>query len=77
MNAASVVGRTVPTVLAPRVGVFNMISFFMFGMAAIIYSFGAVKDEQGIIVFAVFFGFFSGGGEYSLSLFKRSSSDLM
>lgn len=70
MNAASVLGRIVPTPLAPKIGVFNMLSFFMFGMAVIIYSFGAVKDEKGVVIFAIFFGFFSGGGKYYMTSIK-------
>ncbi|KAF5384257.1 hypothetical protein D9615_003436 [Tricholomella constricta] len=62
LNAASIFGRIVPTIFVPKYGVFNLIVFFTFVMGVLIYCLGAVKSSNGFVAFAVFFGFFSGGG---------------
>ncbi|KAF9460408.1 MFS general substrate transporter [Collybia nuda] len=60
LNAASVVGRTLPSLFAPRFGVFNLIIFFTVGAGITILCMTAVKDVAGTACFAVFFGFCSG-----------------
>ncbi|KAF9560641.1 monocarboxylate permease [Agrocybe pediades] len=60
LNAASFFGRTIPTALAPRLGVFNIGSFFTTGTGVIVFFMIFMKDLAGTIVFAIFFGVFSG-----------------
>lgn len=67
MNAASFVGRVVPTIFAPRCGVFNMLIFFTYAMAALLFAMGGLTNAAGFTVFAVLFGFFSGGGEHPVN----------
>ncbi|RDB17187.1 Riboflavin transporter MCH5 [Hypsizygus marmoreus] len=61
LSAASIVGRLLPTFLAPRCGVFNMGILFTLCMGILIFAMVAVKDSASLVVFAVFYGFFSGG----------------
>ncbi|KAG5635891.1 hypothetical protein H0H81_009752 [Sphagnurus paluster] len=62
LNAASLCGRIVPGIFAPRFGVFNLLIFFTLAMAILIFCLGAVNDTGGFVAFAIAFGFFSGGG---------------
>lgn len=54
-------GRVVPGLLAPRLGVFNLNTFFNIGAGIVILSMIAVKDLVGTALFAAFVGFFTGG----------------
>jgi len=60
LNGASVFGRVIPGIFAPKFGVFNLIIFATAGTAVVIFCMEAVKDAAGVGVFAVFYGFFSG-----------------
>ncbi|KAG6901232.1 hypothetical protein C0995_014993 [Termitomyces sp. Mi166 len=62
MNAASIFGRIMATYYVPKVGVFNLHISFTLAMAVLIYVLGAIKTLGGFFVFAVLYGFFSGGG---------------
>lgn len=61
LNAASIIGRTVPGALADKIGRFNM--FILMSVLSIIFVFALwipAKSNALIIVFACFFGFSSG-----------------
>jgi len=61
LNAASIIGRTVPGALADKIGRFNM--FIIMSVLSIIFVFALwipAKSNALIIVFACFFGFSSG-----------------
>ncbi|KAL4902030.1 hypothetical protein BDW74DRAFT_169777 [Aspergillus multicolor] len=60
LNAASVFGRTIPTAMADKFGPFNLIGPFAAMVGILILCMIAVVNEAGIIVIAVFSGFFSG-----------------
>ncbi|KAF9524187.1 major facilitator superfamily domain-containing protein [Crepidotus variabilis] len=60
LNVASCFGRTLPQLLAPKVGVFNLSAVMTIFTGVIIFSMVAIKDITGTILFAIFFGFFSG-----------------
>jgi hypothetical protein len=60
LNAASVFGRWIPGLLAPYVGVLNIGTFAAFGTGIVIVTLIAVRDKTGTILFAIFFGLFSG-----------------
>lgn len=63
LNGASVFGRTLPSMLVPRIGVFNLLMFSVTGTGVVILCMAAVKDIAGTALFAIFYGFFSGAGE--------------
>jgi hypothetical protein len=60
LNAASVIGRWIPGLIAPYFGVLNIGTFTAFGTGIVIFTLIAVRDRTGTILFAVFFGLFSG-----------------
>ncbi|KAF9011755.1 major facilitator superfamily domain-containing protein [Cyathus striatus] len=60
-NAASIFGRTLPGVFAHKVGVFKLMAVATFGTGVSALCMAAVKDATGLILFAVFYGLFSGG----------------
>ncbi|KAL4748264.1 hypothetical protein BDW72DRAFT_180887 [Aspergillus terricola var. indicus] len=60
LNAASCFGRTIPTAMADKFGPFNLIGPFCMVVGILILCMIAVVNEAGIIVIAVFAGFFSG-----------------
>lgn len=64
MNAASIFGRTVPAFLAPRYGVYNMAIPFTACMGILMYSILGIVNAGGLVVFAIIYGFFSGGGSF-------------
>ncbi|KDQ61330.1 hypothetical protein JAAARDRAFT_30747 [Jaapia argillacea MUCL 33604] len=60
LNAASLFGRVVPNYLADGFGTLNILIPACFAASALIFVFLAVHTAAGLIVFAIFFGFFSG-----------------
>jgi len=61
MNAASVVGRIIPVLFVHRCGVVNLNIICTTAMAALIYSLAVVKTANGLLAFAIVYGFFEGG----------------
>lgn len=61
LNVASIVGRILPGLLAKRLGVVNLVVVMAIGCAALMFALFAVKTVGGVVAFAIFFGFFSGG----------------
>jgi predicted MFS family arabinose efflux permease len=62
INAASIVGRILPGVLADRVGVFNVQIVFTLLLAVGILAYWLPSSNQAaIITFALYYGFASGG----------------
>lgn len=74
LNAASIFGRTVPSIFAPNLGVFNLLAFFTAGSGVVILCMAAIKDVAGVVVFAIFYGFFSGGGTYHPAIYFYKAS---
>jgi MFS family permease len=61
INAASIVGRIVPGILADKFGPFNVQVVFCFAMAISILAYWTPStNEAAIITFALFYGFVSG-----------------
>nr|XP_031857307.1 uncharacterized protein CI109_007290 [Kwoniella shandongensis]KAA5524379.1 hypothetical protein CI109_007290 [Kwoniella shandongensis] len=61
LNAASVVGRTVPNMIADTFGPLNLITIMCFLSSALCFAFfGAAHSTAGLIVVAILFGAFSG-----------------
>ncbi|KAF4585078.1 hypothetical protein EYR40_001914 [Pleurotus pulmonarius] len=80
MNAASVFGRTVPNFLADKYGPFNVMIPSTIISGGLIYAMFGASTTGGIIAFAIFYGFFSGGFVSictpAASLFARDISEL-
>ncbi|KAL3476660.1 major facilitator superfamily domain-containing protein [Aspergillus californicus] len=60
LNAASCFGRTIPNAMADKLGPFNLIAPCCLMVGILILCLMAVTSEAGLIVIAVFSGFFSG-----------------
>lgn len=60
LNAASCFGRTIPNAMADKMGPFNLIAPCCFMVGVLILCMLAVTTEAGLIVVAIFSGFFSG-----------------
>ncbi|KAF8518899.1 MFS general substrate transporter [Gautieria morchelliformis] len=60
-NAASILGRTLPNFLADKVGPLNVSIFVSFGTGVMVFALFGVTDLSGVVVFAILYGFFSGG----------------
>ncbi|KAI0292944.1 MFS general substrate transporter [Multifurca ochricompacta] len=60
LNAASVFGRIAPNALADRIGTLNTLVPCAFFCAVLAFAWIAVESTGGLIVFAIFYGFFSG-----------------
>lgn len=69
LNTSSIFGRTLPSILAPRVGVFNLLIFFTTGMGVIAVCMAAIRDIASAVLIAIFYGFFSGACELSNQLY--------
>jgi predicted MFS family arabinose efflux permease len=61
MNAASIFGRTLPNFVAQKWGNHNVIIPCTFLTGALVWAFMGATDIAGVIVFTIFYGFFSGG----------------
>ena len=60
LNAASVFGRIIPGLLADKLGSLEVLTGAALAAAIIAYTWMAVKNLAGLIVFCIFYGFFSG-----------------
>jgi MFS family permease len=60
LNATSTFGRRIPGFVADRFGLLNVLILCTFTAGILAFSWIAVHDIGGIIVFAVLYGFFSG-----------------
>jgi len=61
LNAASLFGRTIPNFLADTYGVFNIIIPMSFVSGILIFAMFGAGSLGGMLVFAILYGFFSGG----------------
>ncbi|KAF8520751.1 MFS general substrate transporter [Hysterangium stoloniferum] len=61
LNASSLFGRIVPTFLADSYGPINVIIPITFACGIVLFSMLGAGSLNGMIVFAIFYGFFSGG----------------
>jgi MFS family permease len=67
LNAASIPGRIVPAALADKqTGLVNMSIIVQLVTGVLVFAWAGVHDRAGVIVLAIFFGFFGGA---TLSLF--------
>ncbi|KAL0581098.1 hypothetical protein V5O48_000887 [Marasmius crinis-equi] len=60
LNAGSFFGRLIPGILADKLGFFNILSIALTFAAPVLFCWLAVSSAAGYIVWAVFYGFFSG-----------------
>ena len=74
-NAASIFGRTLPNLLADKIGSLNVLIVASFGTGVLIFAMFGIKDNGGVIVFSFLYGFFSGAGQCSTFASIRDSND--
>ena len=60
VNAGSFLGRLIPNYLADRVGPLNVHVPFAFVAALLAFSWIAIRDSTSLVVYGIFYGFFSG-----------------
>jgi hypothetical protein len=60
LNAANVIGRLLPSVLADHVGVYNTLIPSLFISAVVLFSMLALDKFKGILTFGLLYGFSSG-----------------
>ena len=63
LNAGSTLGRLVPTFVADRVGVYNMLVPAMAACAGLIFAMFGATDGAGVVCVGLVFGFASGACE--------------
>ena len=61
LNSASIFGRVLPNFLADKTGPLNMLIPETFATAILALGWIGIKNTPGLIVFAILYGFFSGG----------------
>ncbi|CAL1704013.1 unnamed protein product [Somion occarium] len=61
LNGVSVIGRILPTFVAARFGVINMLAFCMYSCSILVFGLLGVKTVGGTVAFSVIFGLFGGG----------------
>jgi predicted MFS family arabinose efflux permease len=60
LGAGSVFGRLVPNALADHIGTFNTLIPCTFACGVLLFTWIAIHDIGGLLVFAILYGFFSG-----------------
>jgi len=60
LNGASFFGRIIPSLLVQRLGVYNLIIPCVLICGILTFCLLAIHDAAGIVLFSVFYGFFSG-----------------
>ena len=66
-NGASTFGRTIPNLLADKLGVLNVFIVVTFGAGILLFALFGINSVGGVTIFAILYGFFSGGGLSCLS----------
>lgn len=64
LNAGSIPGRIIPNVIAQKLGYLNVLTFVVFVCGALVFAMIGLKTVGGVVVFSLFYGFFSGACEY-------------
>jgi MCP family monocarboxylic acid transporter-like MFS transporter 10 len=59
-NASATLGRTIPNLLADRLGVFNMITLTSFVTSILVFIWLAATHTAGVLIFGILFGFCGG-----------------
>ncbi|KAG6860968.1 hypothetical protein C0995_005334 [Termitomyces sp. Mi166 len=61
LNGVNTIGRVIPNFLVPTLGAYNIMLFCMISAGILIFCMPIVQDIPGTVVFAILYGFFSGG----------------
>jgi MFS family permease len=61
LNAASIAGRIVPNILTDKIGPLNVLIPASFATGILAFGWIGINSVSGIIIFAILYGFFSGG----------------
>ena len=65
MNTSSIFGRTLPNLLAEKIGIFNTLVPITAITGILVFAIFGITEAAGTVVFAVLYGFFSGSCMYS------------
>ncbi|KIM82760.1 hypothetical protein PILCRDRAFT_820057 [Piloderma croceum F 1598] len=60
-NGASIFGRTIPNLIADKLGVLNVFIVVTFGAGVLLFALFGISSVGGVTIFAILYGFFSGG----------------
>ncbi|KAF8490873.1 MFS general substrate transporter [Gautieria morchelliformis] len=60
-SGASILGRTLPGFIADKLGPINVCVFMSFGTGVTVFALFGIANLGGVVVFAILYGFFSGG----------------
>ncbi|KAG8725007.1 hypothetical protein FRC09_010211 [Ceratobasidium sp. 395] len=60
LNAASILGRTIPNFISDRIGVFNVMIPCTTIAGILVFAMFGVKSSGALVVFSILYGFFSG-----------------
>jgi MFS family permease len=60
LNGASFLGRIAPGLLAEKLGSLNLLVFVTLASGVVAFGWTGVSDLAGVVVFCIFYGFFSG-----------------
>jgi hypothetical protein len=63
MNAASILGRTLPNIVADKVGVLNILIVMTLGTGAMVFALLGATSVGYVTMFSILYGFFSGSGQ--------------
>jgi hypothetical protein len=66
-NGASIFGRTIPNLLADKFGMINTFIVIVFCTGLSVFGLLWIDSVKGVTIFAIIYGFFSGGGQSWLS----------
>jgi hypothetical protein len=76
LNAANLFGRTIPPAFASKFGAYNIFVFCEFVMGIVLLCMAAIKNATGVVVIAIFYGLFGGGGkrwhDCNITAYQRS-----
>ncbi|KDR76989.1 hypothetical protein GALMADRAFT_66206 [Galerina marginata CBS 339.88] len=75
LNGASVLGRVIPNMLVHKLGPFNVLTACVYSASILVFCTLAIKDVPGTIIFAILYGFFSGGYVSLLAPMIGSTAD--
>ncbi|EJU01034.1 MFS general substrate transporter [Dacryopinax primogenitus] len=75
LNAASVVGRTLPNILADRFGILQVMIPTVFLSGAIVFAMFGVKSVGAVVIFCIMYGFSSGAVVSLLAPLMAALSD--
>jgi hypothetical protein len=62
LSGASIVGRTLPNIIADKIGMLNVLIVVTFGTGVMVFALLGATSIAHIVLFSILYGFFSGSG---------------